>query len=173
MKNSKLNKFFFRELKEEDIDIIISKLEKLDITKPKSILNLYLSEQKEDIRNIWIGFYKDELAGYTTLKWNSEYEPFNQSKIPEINDLFVFQEYRNQGLGEQLMDLAEAKAKEKSEYVGLGVGLYADYGNAQKLYIKRGYMPDGRGITYDNKHLKPGEKIILDDELILWLTKKL
>lgn len=173
MEDLKQNKFIFRNLKKTDINIIISKLAKLDISKSESILNLYLKEQKEGKRNIWIGFYKKELAGYITLKWESKYEPFNESNIPEINDLFVFPEYRNQSLGGKLIDLAENKAKEKSEYIGLGVGLYADYGSAQKLYIKKGYIPDGKGITYENKHLKPEDRIIVDDELLLWLIKKI
>ena len=33
--------------------------------------------------------------------------------------------------------------------VGIGVGLYPDYGSAQRLYIKRGYLPDGHGATYN------------------------
>jgi hypothetical protein len=32
--------------------------------------------------------------------------------------------------------------------VGLGVELCADYGPAQMLYIKKGYIPDGNGVTY-------------------------
>lgn len=28
----------------------------------------------------------------------------------------------------------------------MGFGLYADLDAAQRLYIKRGYLPDGRGL---------------------------
>ncbi|MCP3660036.1 MAG: GNAT family N-acetyltransferase [Bacteroidetes bacterium] len=171
MKNAQKYKFEFRELKKQDIDIIITKLNDFNINKDKSILNLYLKEQKEGLRNIWVAYNEKELAGYITLKWESEYEPFKDSNIPEINDLFVFQEYRNLGLGNKLITLAEQKAKEKSDYVGLGVGLYADYGSAQRLYIKNGYLPDGRGVTYNYKHIKPNENVKVDDELILWFLK--
>jgi hypothetical protein len=40
-------------------------------------------------------------------------------------------------------------AATQSPVVGLGVGLYNDYGNAQKLYIKKGYVPNGYGVTYN------------------------
>ncbi len=40
-----------------------------------------------------------------------------------------------------LMDAAEARAAERSAIVGLGVGLYADYGSAQRMYARRGYLP--------------------------------
>lgn len=34
-------------------------------------------------------------------------------------------------------------------------------------------MPDGKGITYENKPLEYGASVILDDELVLWLTKEI
>lgn len=62
------------------------------------------------------------------------------------------------------------------EHVGIGVGLYGGsdggFGQAQRLYIKRGYIPDGLGVTYDYKSVVPGKMVCLDDDLILWFTKK-
>lgn len=60
-----------------------------------------------------------------------------------------------------------------SNDVGIGAGLYADYGTAQKLYVKLGYVPDGNGITYKCKKTVPGTLYPLDDDLILWLRKPL
>ena len=57
--------------------------------------------------------------------------------------------------------------------IGLGVGLYADYGAAQRLYVRLGYQPDGRGITYHEKLVVPDQLVRVDDDLILWLTKRL
>jgi len=51
------------------------------------------------------------------------------------------------------------------------VGLHPGYNDAQRLYIKRGYIPDGRGVTYNNRYLREGETTILDDELLLHLTR--
>ena len=44
------------------------------------------------------------------------------------------------------MDAAEALASEASDVVCIGVGMYPGYGAAQRLYVKRGYVPDGSGL---------------------------
>jgi hypothetical protein len=69
--------------------------------------------------------------------------------------------------------VAEAEAHKKSSIVGIGFGLTADYGDAQKLYIKRGYIPDGLGITSHCKPVSWGESVHVDDDLVLWFRKKL
>ena len=69
--------------------------------------------------------------------------------------------------------IAEKKALETHDTVGLGVGLYADYGQALKLYIKHGYQPNGHGVTYHYKPVAPGSNVCLDDDLVLWFTKNL
>jgi hypothetical protein len=58
-----------------------------------------------------------------------------------------------------------------SKPIGIGVGLNANYGTAQKLYIKRGFIPDGRGIIYNNMPVEAGFQVRVDDDLILYLTK--
>ena len=45
----------------------------------------------------------------------------------------------------RLLEIAEKEVATKGDIVGIGVGLYEDYGPAQRLYIKRGYIPDGKG----------------------------
>lgn len=76
-----------------------------------------------------------------------------------------------------LLDIAEKIAASKSDVVGIGVGLYGGsdggYGAAQKLYVRRGYIPDGEGITYNYQHAIPGNSYSLDDDLVLMCTKKL
>lgn len=76
-----------------------------------------------------------------------------------------------------LLDIAEKEAATRSDVVGIGVGLYAGveggYGAAQRLYVKRGYIPDGKGVTYQYKPTIPGNSYPLDDDLVLWFTKKL
>ena len=48
-----------------------------------------------------------------------------------------------------------------------------DYGAAQRLYVQRGYVPDGRGVTYGYRTLCPGEETRIDDDLALWFTREL
>ncbi|MFW2570319.1 hypothetical protein ACN4Z3_05465 [Legionella sp. 29fVS95] len=81
--------------------------------------------------------------------------------------------YRKKGIGSCLLARAEHESAKKSTRCGLGVGLYGDYGQAQRLYIKRGYLPDGLGITSHYNDVVPGGRYAVDDDLVLWLTKKL
>ena len=73
-----------------------------------------------------------QILGYVTLKLHSEYWPFQKKNIPEIKDLNVLLLYRRQGVGSALIEIAENKSREYGQWVGIGVGLTADYAEAQK-----------------------------------------
>ena len=76
-------------------------------------------------------------------------------------------------IGTQLMDKAEGEIARVSSIAGIGVGMTADYGAAQKLYIHRGYIPDGRGVHWRDHHVHYHEDITGADDLALYLTKEL
>ncbi|WP_367606105.1 GNAT family N-acetyltransferase [Legionella sp. W05-934-2] len=168
-----MNLIKIRLLTIKDIAPLVDTFARHNWPKPKSTFESYFHEQTENERIIWLAFYENQLAGYATLKWESLYQPFREKKIPEIMDLNVLPPYRNKGIGSQLLEMAEQLAATRSEIVGLGVGLYRDYGNAQKLYINKGYSPDGRGLTYQYQAVNPGSNVPVDDDLVLWFTKKL
>jgi hypothetical protein len=71
------------------------------------------------------------------------------------------------------MDREEAMIAECSDTAGIGVGMYPNYGNAQRLYVLRGYVLDGQGLTYRNAVLPPMMAATNDDDLALFFTKKL
>jgi GNAT superfamily N-acetyltransferase len=162
-----------RQLTTNNISTIVNEFARHDWPKPSSTFETYLAEQKNNERIIWLAFFENQFAGYITLKWISAYASFKEQAIPEIMDLNVLPPFRNKGIASMLLDVAEQKAASQCGFVGLGVGLYPDYGSAQKLYIARKYKPDGRGITYHYNRVNPGERVCLDDDLVLWLTKKL
>lgn len=141
--------------------------------KPQEQFQNYLMEQNQGEREVLIAEFDNEFAGYLTILRQSKYPPFKEKNIPEINDFNVLIKFRGRGIGTALMDAAENLAAKKSETVGIGVGLTADYGAAQRLYVKRGYIPDGQGISQNGKFLKYGDRITIDDGLTLWLTKNL
>lgn len=115
-----------------------------------------------------------ESVGRGTLKWHSAYGPFREAGIPEINDLWVRREHRGLGLGRRMIAHIEGLARAAgAATIGIGFGLYADYGPAQRLYVRLGYVPDGRGISYRDEAVTPGEPIPIDDYAILWLVKEL
>jgi hypothetical protein len=43
----------------------------------------------------------------------------------------------------------------------------------QRLYVKRGYIPDARGITYRECFVEEGACVVLDDDLVMHFTKQL
>ena len=66
--------------------------------------------------------------------------------IPEINDTGVNPKFRRHGIDSILMDEAGKNVSEKPEIVGISFGISADYGPAQRMFVKRGYIPDGEGL---------------------------
>lgn len=160
-----------------DIPIIVDAFQKADWPKPPSLFEQYLSDQKANERLIWLAFVQAHFAGYITLKWQSLYPSFRDQNIPEIMDLNVLPSYRKLGIGSHLLQTAEQEAAKQCDTVGIGIGLYAGedggYAAAQRLYVNRGYIPDGKGVTYNYKSTEPGENYPLDDDLILWFIKKL
>lgn len=71
------------------------------------------------------------------------------------------------------MDAAEKVIIERSDIAGIGVGLFSSYGNAQILYARRGYIPDGKGIHSGERYIEYGESIVVNHDVALYLTKKL
>ena len=134
----------------------------------------YLSEQTAGTRIACLARLEGLLIGYGSLLKNSKYPSFKSSRIPEIHDVWISDEYRGHGFGKQLICHLERLAqKENYQSVGLGVGLYKDYGRAQKLYTQLGYVPDGGGVTYQYQATIPGNSYPLDDDFVIWLKKKL
>jgi len=105
--------------------------------------------------------------------WRSDYEPFRTANIQEVADFNVLPHYRRRKIGTGLMDAVEATILQRSTMAGIGVGMYPDYGAAQRLYVLRGYVPDGRGLSYHNRTLQYGEPVLNDDDLVLYFTKQL
>lgn len=164
---------FIRNLEKEDCQIIYDAFQKQGWNKSLEKYEKYLKQQTSGIRQVLIAEYQNEFAGYLTIIWQSSYQPFADKSIPEVVDFNVLIKFRKKGIGSKLMDEAETLIAQKSDLAGIGVGLYSDYGNAQRLYVKRGYIPDGLGIYRNGKHLQPGEKTFVDDGLILYFTKNL
>jgi ribosomal protein S18 acetylase RimI-like enzyme len=162
---------FIRRLKEEDCAAITEAFLKQNWLKPSGQYEKYLAEQSAGEREVLTAEFENEFAGYVTIVRQSKYPPFKAANVPEINDFNVLIKFRRRGVGTILLDAAENLIFEKSTIAGIGVGLTSDYGAAQRLYAKRGYVPDGRGIFWRKSYLQYGDQITVDDDLTLWLTK--
>jgi ribosomal protein S18 acetylase RimI-like enzyme len=162
-----------RTLEAHDIAPIAAAFHALGWHKPASQYERYLAEQSLGKREVWLALVQQQFAGYLTICWQPDYPPFKHANIPEIQDFNVLPIFRRQGIGTRLMDEAEGIIAQRSPVAGIGVGLYADYGPAQRLYVMRGYVPDGNGIFYGERLVSPGGQVIVDDDLLLFLTKDL
>ena len=132
-----------------------------------------LREQEEGTCVAIAAEYGGEIAGYIHVYPDSKWGPLGGQGYPEIVDFGVLEKFRRQGVGGRLMDAAEAVAAGYAPLVYLGVGLHKYYGPAQQMYIKRGYLPDGSGIWYGDRPCEPYGTYCIDDDLNLYLVKKL
>jgi GNAT superfamily N-acetyltransferase len=162
-----------RLLEESDPPSIAAAFHKIGWNKPEGQYRQYLREQVAGTRTCFVATLDGQLAGYVTVNWRPAYAGFADLNIPEIQDLNVLAIFRRKGIASRLLDRAEAEAGRHSAAVGIGVGLHPGYNAAQQLYIKRGYIPDGRGITYRDHFVDEGGQIRLDDDLLMHFTKPL
>lgn len=162
-----------RDLQATDIQPIAQAFAELGWNKPASQYEHYLCQQEAGQREVVVVFVGDEFAGYVTVVWASDYEPFRSAAIPEIVDFNVLPKFRRRGIGTRLMDEAERRIAQRSPVAGIGVGMTSDYGAAQRLYVLRGYVPDGRGLISNHRYLQYGESVTVDDDLALMFTKEL
>ena len=131
-----------------------------------------LKDQAEGRAIALVAEYCGNVAGYINVYPGSKWGAFAGKGYPEIVDFGVLEKYRRHGIGGKLMDTAEKIAAEYSDVVYLGVGLHNGYGSAQRMYVKRGYIPDGTGVWYRECICEPYTDCCNDDDLVLYLSKK-
>ena len=168
------NELMIRNMEEADAQVLtdeeISQGWNADISK-------YLSRLRDQSEGKCVSLtavYKGLPAGYVNIYITGLGGAFSGKGLPEIVDFGVLEKFQRKGIGSKLMDVAEQIAAEYADSVWLGVGLHSGYGSAQRMYVKRGYIPDGTGVWYRNKPCAQYEtEIANDDNLVLFLSKKL
>lgn len=141
--------------------------------KERALFESYAAMAASGERDVVLAELDGAPVGYLTIAWTSHYRPFADTGVPEVVDFNVVETARRHGIGNQLMDEAERRIGERGDIAGIGVGLYDGYGSAQRMYVKRGYIPDGAGIVVDGEVPVPGSTIVLDDSPALMFTKRL
>ena len=138
----------------------------------EEILTRYFKQQESGEREVLVAEVEGAVAGYITILPDAKQGPF-AGMAPELSDFNVFEPFQNQGIGNLLLEEAEKRVRLISDKVTLGVGLHSGYGPAQRLYIKRGYIPDGTGVWYQNH--QPAMNAVCEDigDLVLYLSKNL
>ncbi len=162
-----------RRLGQSDPEVVSAAFDEIGWNKPVSQYERYLDEQSRGLREVCVAEVDGEFAGYVTVVWNPEYKYFKERGIPEIQDFNVLPKFRRRGIGSALLDRAESLIGGRSSIAGIGVGMTPDYGVAQRLYVKRGYVPDGRGLTQNGDYLRHNQPIRVNDGTVLWFTREL
>ncbi len=162
-----------RDMQAEDISIIHKENLSHGWHSNQSVYEGYYKAQQAKTLYVFVAEYEGKFAGYTTLKPQTSTGPFAKQGLPEVSDFNVFMKYRRKGIGSKILDVVENFAAGFSSTITLGVGLHPGYGSAQRLYIKRGYIPDGSGVWYRDHPLEPYTACCNDDDLVLYLSKQL
>lgn len=166
-------KIQLKKLQQEDTETISKAFTEIGWNKPGAQYERYCEDQDKGTRIVLVAFHGQEFTGYLTVNWYSDYPYFNENRIPEIQDLNVLPKFRRKGIATKLMDKAEEAIGVRSPIAGIGVGLHPGYNAAQRMYVLRGYIPDGNGVTYNNEYIKEGQMITADDRLVLHFVKRL
>ena len=134
----------------------------------------YLADHTEPEGASLVATNGHDVVGYVAILWESNFAGFRDCGIPLVHQVAVAGPFRRQGVATLLMDAAEQLARERGiAALGITVGLFDEYGPAQRLYGRRGYIPDGRGACRGQRPLSKGTRVTMDDDLIMWLTKDL
>lgn len=160
-----------RSMIKSDIGKLVNGFLEQGWNKSYELFNYYYNLQENNERLVIIAELSGDVSGYVTLLPYTKVGPFAYRDIPEIVDLNVLIKHQKKGIGNKIMDIAENLAKEKSDYISLSVGLHSGYGSAQRMYVKRGYIPDGSGVWYNGKQLEQYSKCENDDDLTLYFLK--
>ncbi|GDY14534.1 hypothetical protein LBMAG53_34120 [Planctomycetota bacterium] len=161
-------------LNPENVIVCESQFANTGYSKPLNYFHLALTRQISGELEFFVAMDDNNYLGHTRIIWNSKYKNFSDHGVPEISDLNVVPKYRNQGIGSALIKVCEMEAKNKGKNsIGIGVGLYPDYNNAQRLYSKLGYLLDGNGVHYNYNPVMYGETPKFDDNLNLFFIKRI
>lgn len=161
----------FRAMIQSDRQNLVHAFAEQNWHKPFELFNDYYNQQENDEKSVIVAEVNNEVAGYVTLLPSTTIGPYAYKNIPEIVDLNVLIKFQKRGIGNKMMGVVEELAKEKSDCISLAVGLHYGYGAAQRMYVKRGYIPDGTGAWYRGKQLEQYAECANDDDLILYFLK--
>lgn len=173
MNYHKSDSLIIRSMTQSDVEKLVEGFAEQNWHKPCELFEDYYVRQESKEQIVIVAEVYNQVAGYVTLLPSASTGPFAAENIPEIVDLNVLIKFQENGIGNKMMDVVERIAKVYSDNVSLAVGLHYGYGSAQKMYIKRGYIPDGSGVWYKGQQLEQYAQCANDDDLILYFLKQI
>ena len=133
----------------------------------------YLNWQREGECTFLIALLNGEIAGYVFVLYQDRWGSMADARQPGLADLNVFPWNRRCGVGNALLEKAEEIAALYGDSLHLDVHLTATAGQAHRLYFRRGYLPDGRGIYHKYKQYDNAMGEVNPEDLTLLLIKSL
>ncbi len=132
----------FKLLQQSQIDIAVSMMRDFyaiddypfDVANTEKLLKQFI--QDENLGLIWLIFSKTNIVGYVILTFVFSFE--YGGKIGFIDELFISEEYRGQGIGEKTIQFAQSEAK-KLFLKLLYLEVEEHNKKAQKLYELKGF----------------------------------
>ena len=114
--------FVIRHITQNDIENLTKNF--APYNKEQGMYDRFWLEHQLGKRVTLVAIAGQEAVGYTNILWQSDYRPFREQGIPEINSMHVIDEYQQQGIGTALVKEAEriATAHDKKK-IGIGVDL--------------------------------------------------
>lgn len=119
----------------------------------------------------WIALREQKIVGFIRLSWEAEFPEFKEENIPQITNLAVFPEVRQQGIATALISRVEPKALRCKRRIGIGIPLSPDRNGIQRLCFKRGFTPRPNGIFYQGKPVTSDQQVIMNDDLLIYMVK--
>jgi GNAT superfamily N-acetyltransferase len=162
-----------RSIEPEDAEKLSEAFRAIGWSKPAETFDRYAVESEAGARWVRVAEWDGSVAGYVTLLWESDDPLLRKDGIPEVKDLNVLPRFRCSGIGNALLEEVEAEARTRGHVLGLRVGLHSGYGAAQRLYARRGYLPDGSGAWESGAPVEEGALIRMGDDVTLRMVKRI
>jgi GNAT superfamily N-acetyltransferase len=164
-------KLDFRVVRPDEIASVKQEVKEAFFSGDEVSIDEHFQDHANGASTTILGYEAGRLVGIVTIRWHPRYPLVRERGIPLIQNVEIRYEDRGRGLGDQMLARAEEEIARRSPIAGLVVGISQDYGPAQRLYAKRGFVPDGRGVCRQFTPLKHGEQVTVDHDLLLWLFK--
>jgi hypothetical protein len=164
-------KLTFRVVQPNEIAAVKQEVKPVFFSGDEATIEDHFQDHENGASTTILGYELGRLVGIVTIRWQCRYPPFRDRQIPLIQNIEIRYEDRGRGIGGLMLERTEQEIALRSQLAGICVGIAESYGPAQRLYVKRGFVPDGRSVCHPHEPLRIGETVRIDDDLLLWLIK--